>query len=101
MQEEKEDQTDFGFISFTFPVHGRTCRKRNSCWRRCTSSIRKACERHKKVVTEGPYATGNEMAGGYLIVNAKDKNDAVEISKGCPVLNEDGSVEVRPIQKRN
>lgn len=55
----------------------------------------------KKVVSEGPYAVGNELVGGYLIVNAKDINDAVEISKGCPILNEDGSVEVRQIQKRN
>jgi hypothetical protein len=55
----------------------------------------------KKVVSDGPYAEGNEMVGGYLIVNAKDIKDAVEISKGCPILNEDGSVEVRPIQKRN
>ncbi|MEQ8474681.1 YciI family protein [Fulvivirga sp.] len=55
----------------------------------------------KKVVSDGPYAIGNEMVGGYLIVNSKDINDAVEISKGCPILNEDGSVEVRPIQKRN
>lgn len=54
----------------------------------------------KKVVSDGPYADGNEMVGGYLIVNAKDINDAVEISKGCPILNEDGSVEVRPIQIR-
>jgi hypothetical protein len=54
----------------------------------------------KKVVSDGPYADGNEMVGGYLIVNAKDINDAVEISKGCPILKEDGSVEVRPIQKR-
>ncbi len=55
----------------------------------------------KKVVSDGSYAEGNEMVGGYLIVNAKDINDAVEISKGCPILNEEGSVEVRPIQKRN
>jgi hypothetical protein len=55
----------------------------------------------KKVVSDGPYADGNEMFGGYLIVNANDIDDAVEISKGCPILNEDGSVEVRPIQKRN
>lgn len=55
----------------------------------------------KKVVSDGPYADGNEMLGGYLIVNANDIGDAVEISKGCPILNEDGSVEVRPIQKRN
>jgi hypothetical protein len=55
----------------------------------------------KKVVSDGLYADGNEMFGGYLIVNANDIDDAVEISKGCPILNEDGSVEVRPIQKRN
>ncbi|MFN3852621.1 MAG: YciI family protein [Spirosomataceae bacterium] len=55
----------------------------------------------KKVVLDGPYAVENEMVGGYLIVNAKDISDAVEISKGCPILDEDGSVEVRPIQKRN
>lgn len=54
----------------------------------------------EKVVSDGTYAKGNDMVGGYLIVNAKDVNDAVEISKGCPILNEEGSVEVRPIQKR-
>lgn len=54
----------------------------------------------KKVVSDGPYAEGKEMVGGYLIVNAKDIDDAVEISKGCPIFNEDGSLEVRPIQKR-
>ena len=39
------------------------------------------------------------MVGGYVIVNAKDMNEAVEISKGCPIFNENGKVEVRPIQK--
>ncbi|WP_276978705.1 YciI family protein [Flavobacterium filum] len=55
----------------------------------------------KKVVSDGPYAEGNELVGGYLIINANDINDAVEISKGCPILIENGSVEVRPIQLRN
>lgn len=54
----------------------------------------------KKIVSDGTYGEGNEMVGGYLIVNANDIDDAVELSKGCPILNEDGSVEVRPIQKR-
>jgi hypothetical protein len=55
----------------------------------------------QKIVSDGVYADGNEMVGGYLIVNAKDISDAVEISKGCPILKEEGSVEVRPIQERN
>jgi hypothetical protein len=53
----------------------------------------------KKVVTDGPFVEAKEMVGGYLIVNAKDINDAVEISKGCPIFDENGKVEVRPLQK--
>ena len=53
----------------------------------------------KKVVTDGPFVEAKEIVGGYLIVNAKDINEAVEISKGCPVLEVDGKIEVRPIQK--
>ena len=52
-----------------------------------------------KVVTDGPFIEGKEMVGGYLIVSANDIDEAVEISKGCPIFNEDGKVEVRPIQK--
>src|ERR1700722_2135860 len=53
----------------------------------------------KKVVTDGPYAGVKEMVGGYLIVNANDINEAVEISKGCPIFEEDGHLEVRQVQK--
>ena len=53
----------------------------------------------KKVVTDGPFIEAKEMVGGYLIVNAKDIDDAVEISKGCPIFDYDGNLEVRPIQK--
>lgn len=54
-----------------------------------------------KVVTDGPFTEANKMVGGYLIVNAKDIDDAVEISKGCPIFVEHGTVEVRPIQQQN
>jgi hypothetical protein len=50
-------------------------------------------------VTDGPFIEAKEMVGGYLIVNAKDINEAVEISKGCPIFLENGKVEVRPVQK--
>src|SRR5689334_11624995 len=53
----------------------------------------------KKVVTDGPFVEAKELVGGYLIVNAKDINEAVEISKGCPIFDLDGKLEVRPIQK--
>lgn len=52
-----------------------------------------------KVVTEGAYFEAKEMVNGYLIVNAKDINEAVEIAKGCPIFEENGKVEVRAVQK--
>lgn len=52
-----------------------------------------------KVVTDGPFAEGAEIVGGYLMVNATSIEEATEISKGCPILQaEDGNIEVREIQ---
>ena len=52
-----------------------------------------------KVVTDGPFIEAKEMVGGYLIINAKDIDEAVEISKGCPIFEENGKLGVRPVQK--
>jgi hypothetical protein len=51
-----------------------------------------------KVITDGPFAEGKEMVGGYLIVRAADLAEAVEMSKGCPIFEHGGGVEVRAIQ---
>jgi hypothetical protein len=49
-------------------------------------------------VTDGPYAEAKDVIGGYVIVEAEDLNQAADLSKGCPILEVGGSVEVRPIQ---
>jgi len=49
------------------------------------------------VVHDGPYAESKEIVGGYLIVNAPTIEDAVIISKGCPIFEHNGKVEVREI----
>ncbi len=55
---------------------------------------------NKTVITDGPYMEGKEMVGGYLMCKANDYDEAVEISKGCPILEfEDGIVEVREIKE--
>jgi len=53
----------------------------------------------KKIVTDGPYAEAKDVVGGYLLISAGSLNEAVELSRGCPVFENDGSVEVRPIQQ--
>ena len=53
----------------------------------------------KKVVSDGPYMEGKEVVGGYLMCRADNYDAAVEISKGCPILEfENGLVEVREIK---
>jgi len=53
-----------------------------------------------KVVTDTPFIVEKEMVNGYLIINAKDINEAVEVSKECPIFEENGKVEIRPIPIR-
>ncbi len=54
----------------------------------------------KKMVTDGPFMEGKEMVGGYLICKVETYDEAVEVAKGCPILEyETGNVEVREIQQ--
>ena len=49
-------------------------------------------------VTDGPYAE-KDLVGGYSLIQARDLAQAAELSKGCPILERGGSVEVRPIMQ--
>ncbi len=46
-------------------------------------------------VTEGPFVEIKEALGGVIIIRAKDYDEAVEIAKGCPILEWGATVEVR------
>lgn len=52
-----------------------------------------------KKITDGPFAEGKEIIGGYLLIKADSLDEAVSISKDCPIFENDGSVEVREIQQ--
>jgi hypothetical protein len=52
----------------------------------------------KKTVTDGPFGEARQVVGGCTIVQARDIDEAIEIAKGCPVLESNATIEVRPIQ---
>ena len=58
-------------------------------------------EGNQKIVTDGPYAVTKDLVGGFSLIEANDLAQAVEISKGCPILEVGGSVEVRPVMQLN
>jgi hypothetical protein len=50
------------------------------------------------LVTDGPYAETKEIVGGYILINAANLEEAVEIARGCPGLDFRLAVEVRPVK---
>jgi hypothetical protein len=52
-----------------------------------------------KLVSDGPYVEAKDLILGFNIVEARDLAEAVELAKGCPMLDGGGSVEVRPVGK--
>ena len=52
----------------------------------------------KKTLHDGPFVEGKEVIGGYLMIKANDFDEALELSKGCPIFNFDGSLELREVQ---
>jgi hypothetical protein len=53
------------------------------------------------VVTDGPFTEGKEIVGGFMILTADSEAEAIEHSKGCPVFETGGRVEVREVQEFN
>jgi hypothetical protein len=50
----------------------------------------------KMSATDGPFMETKEMLGGFILIEARDLNEAVRIAAGIPFAKL-GSVEVRPI----
>jgi len=48
------------------------------------------------VITDGPFVEIREFLGSFLVVKADNLEEAVTLAHGCPVLEQGGSVEIRP-----
>ena len=56
---------------------------------------------NKLIVTDGPFTEAKEIVGGFVIINAANIDEALEIAKTCPNLEFEGSVEVRQVLVQN
>jgi len=55
--------------------------------------------RRDKSVTDGPFAEAKDVVGGFTLVSAKDLSQAAELAKACPIFDNGGFVEVRPVME--
>ena len=52
--------------------------------------------RRGKASIDGPYAADKESVAGYIVILAKNMDDAIRIAEKCPILQGEGtSVEIR------
>jgi hypothetical protein len=52
-----------------------------------------------KVISDGPYAETKEALGGYLILQAENLEEAIEIAKSFPSLKYGTTLEIRQINE--
>jgi hypothetical protein len=52
----------------------------------------------KVSVTDGPFAETNEHIGGFLLIEAQDLNEAIQLAAKVPAIRL-GGIEVRPIKE--
>jgi hypothetical protein len=54
----------------------------------------------KPKVTDGPFAEATEVIGGYWMIQAKSREEAIEWAKRCPGLDNE-VIEIRQVQERS
>ena len=52
----------------------------------------------KLTITDGPFAETNEQVGGFILIDARDFEEAAQLASKIPVIRL-GGVEVRPIKE--
>ena len=53
------------------------------------------------IITDGPFAEGKEVIGGYVLLNPSTLEEAVAVAGACPGLDYRMIVEVRPVKSQS
>jgi hypothetical protein len=55
-------------------------------------------QKGKATVTDGPFVETKEQVGGFILINAKDMNEAIDVASKIPVARL-AAIEVRPVKE--
>ena len=53
-----------------------------------------------RLVREGPVTGAHDAVSGYVLVRVRDIDEAVAHARGCPIYDDGGRVEIRPVTPR-
>ncbi len=71
----------------------------NASWVEALLPFGKTITTGGQLITDDPYTEGKEIVGGYALISADTIEEAVQLSKGCPILESAGTVEIRQVMK--
>jgi hypothetical protein len=54
-----------------------------------------------EIIFDGPYTESKEIVGGFMIIEAENLEEACELSKGCPIFDVDGTLEIAQVIPAN
>jgi hypothetical protein len=63
-----------------------------------TTAVTVRTGKGRSSITDGPFAETKEQLGGYFLIEARDRDEAIRIAQGWPSARL-GSIEVRPIEE--
>lgn len=52
----------------------------------------------RRLVTDGPFAEAKEVIGGFFLIEARDREEALALAEGWPSARF-GAIEVRPVEE--
>lgn len=52
----------------------------------------------KPIITDGPFAETKEQVGGFLLIEARDREEVIALAAKLPVASY-GTIEVRPVRE--
>jgi len=64
------------------------------------AGVRVAVRAGRATLTDGPFAEAKEVVGGFFVIDAANRAEAIEIAKRCPHARA-GIVELRPLPDRD
>ena len=50
-----------------------------------------------RVVTDGLFVEAKDIVAGFMVIRARDLDEARKVASGCPMLEGDACVEIRPV----
>ena len=98
--EDEKQQIFQEFAAFTQDVMKSGHRKAGAPLEFTKSAATVRVRDGRTMVTDGPFAETKEQLGGYVLVEAKDLDEAISIAARIP-SSKYGSTEVRPVMKIN